>query len=98
MGATVVTPGFGHRPRVSAQVRNMRHSAIGKNSRTPSSANPLRNDFESFSFADHGDSFSPWGWTMRGYPLDDDGNYPENARWYRWRTGRSRSSTARTYA
>ena len=69
----------------------MKHSAIRKEMRTPSSANSLGNFFESYGCADHGDSFSPRGWTMRGYPLDEDGNYPENWRRYRWRTGRSRS-------
>lgn len=83
--ASVVSPGFGHRPWVSAQVQNMRYEACMQENEAKVSANSLGNIFRN-TYADYGMHKKTRSY---GYPLDEDGNYPENMRWYRWETTRS---------
>ena len=47
-------------------------------------SNSLRNQFLPNSFADFGDAGAVRAdIPSYGYPLDEDGNYPEDMRWFR---------------
>lgn len=74
--ASVVPPGFGHRHRVSAQVQNMRYEACVQEMEAIASTNSLGNSFRNI-YADYGVVRKRASY---GYPLDEDGNYPEG--WY----------------
>ena len=74
--ASVVPLGFGHRHRVSARVQNMRYEACMQEGDRKVSANSLGNSFRN-TYADYGVVRKRMSF---GYPLDEDGNYPEG--WY----------------
>lgn len=54
----------------------MKCKACMQEKRRDTSANILPNNFRNFSVADFGDFFTKSSGSI-GYPLDEDGNYPE---------------------